>query len=128
MTYPHEAGRTPRKDSILLHHHPFSPPRSAPSPTPRAGREGTGTGPRRAFDVVVETLDDVARARLFEVGGLEAVDGVFERGLYDRPIEGVSVCGENSRSLKGKAKGSTMFLSSRRFFCSVSRRSRRSFS
>lgn len=39
---------------------------------------GRGGG---AFYVVVEALDDVPRRGFFQVGGFEAVDLVFERGL-----------------------------------------------
>lgn len=75
--YPHEARRTPRKDPVALHDLAL-PPRVRPAA--RAGVRGAGRG-GGAFDVVVEAFDDVAGARLFEVGGFVAEDLVFEGGL-----------------------------------------------
>lgn len=75
LRYPHKASRTPRKHPIALRHLPL-PPRVRPTARVRV-RRASGRG---AFDVVVEALDDVAGARLFEVGGFVAEDLVFESG------------------------------------------------
>ena len=76
LSYPHEASRTPRKYSVTLHHLRL-PPRIRSTACVRT--RGTSRG--GALDVVVETFDDVAGARLFEVGGLVAENLVFEGSL-----------------------------------------------
>jgi len=53
------------------------------SPGGRARSAGGRRG-GRAFDVVVESLDDVARAGLFEIRRLHAGDGVFHLELGTR--------------------------------------------
>lgn len=77
MPYPHEASGTPRKHPVALQHLPL-PPRVRPTARVGVGSAGCGGG---AFDVIVKALDDVARTRLFEVGGFVAEDLVFEGGL-----------------------------------------------
>lgn len=81
LAYPHEARRTPREQPIAIRNLPF-PPRARPAAA-RVGGGACGTGRGGTLDVVVEALDDVTRARLFEVRGLVAVDLVFEGGLED---------------------------------------------
>lgn len=118
MPYPHKASRAPRKDPIALQNLPL-PPRIRPTARVRirsASRRG-------AFDVIVEAFDDVAGARLFEVRGLVAVDLVFERSLAAE-----RGCQKVFCTIAGFGRVETMFLSNRRFFCSVSLRSRLSFS
>ena len=76
LSYPCEASRTPRKDPVTLHHLHL-PPRVRPAA--RVGARGTARG--GALDVVVETFNDVAGTRLFEIGGLVAEYLVFESSL-----------------------------------------------
>ena len=86
MPHPHKASRTPRKDPIALQHLPF------PSRVRPAARICVRSTSRRgAFDVVVETFDYVAGARLFEVGGFVAEDLVFESGLGGERSEDVHI-------------------------------------
>ena len=84
QTHPHKTSRTPTKHPIPLHHLALPPrtrPSSSSSSSSTARVPARGTARRRAFDVIVESLDYVPRARFFQVGGFVAVDLVFERCL-----------------------------------------------
>ena len=69
-SYPHEGAGAPTEYPVRLADLGFPP-------GGRACRTGCAGGDR-AFDVVVEALDDVAGAGLFEVLCLDAEDGCFE--------------------------------------------------
>jgi hypothetical protein len=84
---------------------------------------GRGRGRGRALDVVVEALDDVAGARLLEVCRLDAEDVVLELLLEGcQRVVLMSTCTSMSTSSPCRR---TRLLSTRRFFCSDSRKSRR---
>ena len=75
--YPHEACGTSTEYPILLHYRAFSPRGCSTATCVASARGGGGS----ALDVVVESLDYVARARFFEVGGFVAKYLVFQRRL-----------------------------------------------
>ena len=69
-SYSHEGAGAPTEYPVRLADLGF-PPGGGACRTGCAGGDG-------AFDVVVEALDDVAGAGLFEVLSLDAEDGCFE--------------------------------------------------
>jgi hypothetical protein len=115
--YPHKASRALREDPVCIHYLSF-PPRTRTSACVGAC-SACGCG---ALDVIVEALDDVAGAGFFQVGGFAVVDSVFDVCLYVGGLAGFDI--EWGRD----GEGGTNLVSNSCFFCSVSRRSRLSFS
>ena len=107
-SYPHEGSRASTEYPVCIADLSFAPRRGA-------GRAGGARGDG-AFDVVVEALDDVAGAGLFEVLRLDAEDGRFELFLGTRKYAMLYDCPGELR---------TRLWSMARFFWRDSRKSRR---
>jgi len=76
VTDLHEACRAAAEYAIMVYHVVLPPCGCTCSPTGCRRRVG-------AFDVVVETLDDIASGCVLEIGRLLSVDLLLDHGLHE---------------------------------------------